>query len=150
MRSAGVPPMSRKFRFLAIPAALMMMGACVSVSASRLGAGTVYPEVARGQVRVYQTEADVPGDYEKVALLHVSGDANSVSQRQMIEAARQTHGSLGANAIVLTEFEGPRFATRVASVIFDVPIERRTQMLAIRTQGALSAESMEARYQTQR
>lgn len=142
--------MSRKFRFLAIPAALMMMSACVSVSASRLGAGTVYPEVEKGQVLVYQTESDVPGDYEKVALLYVSGDANSVSQRQMIEAARKKAGRLGANAIVLAEFEDPKFATRVASVIFDVPIERRTQMLAIRTQGPLSAESMEARQQSQR
>jgi hypothetical protein len=142
--------MSRKFRFLAIPAALMMMSACVSVSASRLGAGTVYPEVEKGQVLVYQTEADVPGDYEKVALLYVSGDANSVSQRQMIEAARKKAGRLGANAIVLAEFEDPKFSTRVASVIFDVPIERRTQMLAIRTQPRFSAESMEARTQNQR
>ena len=55
-----------------------------------------------------------------------------------------------ANAIVLAEFEDPKFSTRVASVIFDVPIERRTQMLAIRTRGPLSAESMEARRQSQR
>jgi hypothetical protein len=142
--------MSRKFRFLAIPAVLLMMSACVSVSASRLGTGTVYPEVAKGQVLVYQSEADVPGDYEKVALLYVSGDANSISHRQMIEAARKKAGRLGANAIVLAEFEDPKFSTRVASVIFDVPVERRTQMLAIRTQGSLSAESAEARQQVQR
>lgn len=138
--------MSRSFRFLALPIALMMMSACVSVSASRLGAGTVYPPVEKGQVLVYQTEDDVPGEYEKVALLYVSGDANSVSHRQMIESARKKAGRLGANAIVLAEFEDPKFSTRVASVIFDVPIERRTQMLAIRVQPH-SAESMEARQQ---
>jgi hypothetical protein len=119
--------------FLALPL-LLLASACVSVSASRLGAGTRYPEVPKGQVLVFDTEADVPGEFEKVALLYVSGDANSTSHRQMIEAARKKAGRLGANAIILSEFQDPKFGTRVASVIFDVPVERRTQMIAIRMQ----------------
>lgn len=121
----------RKSFILAFPL-LLMASACVSVSAARLGTGTVYPEVPKGQVLVFQTEDDVPGEFEKVALLYVSGDANTISHRQMIESARKKAGRLGANAIILSDFEDPRFGTRVASVIFDVPIERRTQMVAIR------------------
>ena len=123
--------MTRKSTLLALAAALLM-SACVSVNASRLGDGTQYPPVERGQVRVYQHESDVPGEYEKVALLYVSGDAHNIGHRQMIEAARKKAGRLGANAIILSEFEDPKFSTRVASVILDVPIQRRTQMIAIR------------------
>lgn len=121
----------RKAFFLALPF-LLLASACVSVSASRLGAGTQYPAVPKGEVLVFDTEDDVPGEFEKVALLYVSGDANTISHRQMIEAARKKAGRLGANAIILSEFKDPRFGTRVASVIFDVPVERRTQMIAIR------------------
>ena len=126
--------MIRRTPFLLALPLLLLASACVSVSASRLGAGTPYPEVPKGRVLVYDTEADVPGEFEKVALLYVSGDANTISHRQMIEAARKKAGRLGANAIVLGEFEDPKFTTRVASVIFNVPVERRTQMLAIRVE----------------
>lgn len=132
--------------FLALPL-LLLASACVSVSASRLGTGARYPEVPKGQVLVFDTEADVPGDFEKVALLYVSGDANTISHRQMIEAARKKAGRLGANAIILSEFRDPKFGTRVASVIFDVPVERRTQMIAIRIHEADEADDEEHDHQ---
>ena len=122
--------MSRKL-LLALPLALLA-SACVSVHATRLGEGSVYAPVPQGEVRVYPSEDDVPGEFEKIALLYVSGDADNTSHRQMIEAARKKAGRLGANAIVLGDFQDPKFTTRVASVIFNVPVERRTQMLAIR------------------
>lgn len=123
--------MSRKSLLLALPLALAL-GACVQVHASRLGEGTHYEPVPRGQVRVYQAESDVPGEFEKVALLFVSADADVIDHHDMIEAARKKAGRLGANAIVLGEFEDPKFTTRVAAAVLNVPAERRTQMLAIR------------------
>jgi hypothetical protein len=124
--------MSRKSMLFAVPL-LAMAAACVNVQAMRLGPGTAYPSVPKEEVRVYEDEADVSGPFEKLAVLYADGDVDMTSPRQMIDAARKKAGRMGANAIVIGEFREPRFSTRVAAAVLDVPVERRARFLAIRT-----------------
>ena len=122
--------MSRKSILLALP--LLALAACVNVRAARLGPTNAYEPVPFESVRVYHEETDVPGQYEKIAILYAEGDADLNNNRQLIDAARKKAGRLGANAIILSDIREPKFSTRVAAVIFEVPIERRAEFLAIR------------------
>jgi hypothetical protein len=126
--------MRRTTILLALP--LLALAACVNVRAARLGPQNAYEPVPFEQVRVYQLETDVHEQYEKLAILYAEGDADLNNNRQLIDAARKKAGRLGANAIVLSDLREPKFSTRVASVILDVPIQRRAEFLAIRVDGA--------------
>jgi hypothetical protein len=81
---------------------LLAASACVKVNATRLGSAPVYDAVPRAEVRVYASEADLPRPYEKVALVFAHGGGN---ESKMIEAARRRAAKLGANALVVGEFD---------------------------------------------
>ena len=132
-------------RRLVLPSLLaaVLLGGCVSVQATRIGTPVQYPAVPREHVLVYRTEDEVTLPFERIALLFVEGDADVTNERQMIDAARKKAGRLGANAVVLGEFRDPRMSTRIVGAIFNVPVQRRTQLLAIRlrTEGTAPADS---------
>lgn len=123
--------MIRKLIFLALPA-LLVLGGCVSVQATRIGTPTQYAPVPKEHVLVYRSEAEVDRPFERVALLWVEGNADAVNQREMVDAARKKAGRLGANAVVLGEFQDPKLGTRILGHVLDIPVERRAQLLAIR------------------
>lgn len=123
--------MIRKLLLLALPA-LLFLGGCVSVQATRIGTPTQYAPVPREQVLVFRSEDEVDRPFERIAVLWVEADADVVDQRQMVDAARKKAGRLGANAVVLGEFQDPKLGTRILGHVLDVPVERRAQLLAIR------------------
>lgn len=132
--------MLRKLLLLAIPA-LLFLGGCVNVHATRIGNPVQYPPVPREQVTVYRTEDEVDRPYDRIAVLFVEGDADVTDERDMIDAARKKAGRLGANAVVLGEFQDPRMSTRIAGAILNIPVQRRTQLLAIRFREGAPADS---------
>jgi len=127
------PFQMRSLRLL-VPAALLAASACVNVNATRLGPVRDLPPVHPDDVWVYQDEDDIDGDFDRVAVIYVDGDANTTNQRQMINAARKKAGRLGANAIVLGRFRDPSTLSQIAAVVLDVPVSRRAEFLAVRVE----------------
>lgn len=123
----------RTLRLLA-PLALIAASACVNVNAMRLGPVRDYPPVHQDNVFVYQDETDIEGEFDRVAVIYVDGDASTTNQRQMINAARKKAGRLGANAIVLGRFRDPSTLTQIAAAVLDVSVSRRAEFLAVRVQ----------------
>ncbi len=117
-----------------LPVALLALAsACVNVHTTRLGPEREsYPPVHRDEVMVYETEADIEGGFEKIAIVFTDAEANWTNERQMINAARKRAGELGANALVIGEFREPGGLAQVAAVVFDAPVKRRARFLAVR------------------
>lgn len=125
--------MKRSIKLLALLPLLALAAACVNVRATPLGPQAAqYPPVMFEQVVVYETEDDIPAEYEKLAVLFADGEANWTNERQMVDAARKKAGRIGANAIVIGEFKEPSSLAQVAGVIFDAPVSRRARFLAVR------------------
>lgn len=135
--------MTRKLLVLALPA-LLLLGGCVSVQATRIGTPTQYAPVPTEHVLVYRTEGEVDRPFERVAMLWVEGDADVVDNRRMVDAARKKAGRLGANAVVLGEFQDPKLGTRILGHILDLPVERRASLLAIRVRADSAAATAQA------
>ncbi|HET6232393.1 MAG TPA: hypothetical protein VFE05_20125 [Longimicrobiaceae bacterium] len=112
--------------------AAVLLSACVSVHAERLGNPATYPVVAKDQVRVYRTEADIRQPYDPIAVIWLRGETMTTNERSLVEAAKKKAGWLGANAIVLGRIEEPSTAAKIAGALLNVPTQRRTQILAVR------------------
>lgn len=125
--------MKRHVKLLALLPLLALAAACVNVRATPLGPQAAqYPAVHQDSVAVYLDEADIPGGFEKLAVLFADGEATWTNERQMVNAARKRAGRIGANAIVIGEFKEPSSLAQVASVVFDAPVSRRARFLAVR------------------
>ena len=119
-------------RRLSLVPVLALVGACVSVQSTPIGAPGQHAPVPQSQVLVFRTEAEIAQPFERVALLRLEGDSEFTDWEGMVEAARKRAGKLGANAIVLGEFKKPSTLERVAGAIFNVQTEWETQVLAVR------------------
>lgn len=123
--------MKIRILFLGFCAALLM-AACTSTGAVMLGGTGAYPELAPTEVRVFLREDDVPGDYERIALVTARSDATWADEADLVRAMRRRAAKLGANAIVLGEIRDPTTLERVAEVLTDYHPQRRGRALAIR------------------
>jgi hypothetical protein len=135
--------MNRTLARIVLVPALLSLGGCVSTHAEWLGTPpSVQPQrVPQEQVRVFQREADLPQGYEKVAVIWVEGESNTVSNRRLVDAARRKAGYLGANAVVLGDFHEPSTGARILAGVLDVPLQKRTEILAVRVPGVASPAS---------
>jgi hypothetical protein len=133
--------MNRTLARTLLAAALVALGGCVSTHAEWLGTppATQPQRIPADLVRVYQREADLPQGAEKVAVIWVEGESNAVSNRRLVDAARRKAGYLGANAVVLGEFHEPSTGARILAGVLDVPLQRRTEILAVRVPAAAQA-----------
>jgi uncharacterized protein YidB (DUF937 family) len=91
-----------------------------------------YPPVPVDSVAVYLSVDDVPGDYEKVALITAEGDFDTTSREGMIEKVREEAAMLGANGVLLERIEEPGTGGKVSEMFLGVGGERKGRMLAIR------------------
>ena len=114
--------------FLIAAAAL---GACTTTRAVMLDAGP-YAELNPAEVRVYLHEDDVPGEYERIALVTARSDASWADETDLIHAMRKRAAKLGADAIIVGELRDPTTLERVAEVLTDYEAQRRGRALAIR------------------
>lgn len=119
-------------RTLLLAMAVLTLSACVSTNSIPLGTPSTYAAVPAEQVRVFLTEADVPGEFEKLALINAKGESSWTDEEQMIRAMQKEAGKLGANAIILGEFKEPSAGAKVAGAFLGTSVERKGQVLAIR------------------
>lgn len=104
---------------------------CVNVGATPLGSEQARPKLDWRDVVIYQSEEDVPGSFEKVALLDMGGDSNWTNESGMWRAARKKAGKLGANGIIMGGLREPSSGSKVAGAVFGVPVMRHGKALAI-------------------
>ena len=117
---------------------LFILAACVSVNATRLGAGVIRPPVPPDHVAIYRTADQVGSPYEEVALLSGSEDYNTTEEK-MYQKMREKAGELGANGIILNSMTEPTTGAKVAQVLLGTPAQRRGNAVAIYIQNRPTA-----------
>ncbi|HEV3052751.1 MAG TPA: hypothetical protein VGX50_20725 [Longimicrobium sp.] len=116
-----------------LPAAFaLFLGACTSTGAVLLGGTDPYPETDPYEVRVFLSEDEVPGDYERIALVTARSDAGWSDEADLIRAMRKRAARLGANGLIVGEVRDPTTLERVAEVLTDYEAQRRARGIAIR------------------
>ena len=116
-----------------LPAAFaLVLGACTSTGAVLLGGTGPYPETDPYEVRVFLSEDEVPGDYERIALVTARSDAGWTDETDLIRAMQRRAARLGADAIIVGEIREPSTVERVAEVLTDYEPDRRGRAVAIR------------------
>ncbi len=107
------------------------LSSCVSTTVTPL-TSTRYERIAAEDVQIYLSEKDVPGRFEKIALIHAKGDSGWTDQRDMLEKARVDAAELGANGVLLSGIDEASQEAKVAGAIFGVSTKRHGEMVAIR------------------
>lgn len=108
----------------------LLLAACVSTNVTSLSTGT-YPPLQPEQVVIYLQEEDVPGPYEKIALIHARGDYATTDERAMFKQVRKRAARLGANGVLLQRVKEPGTGEKVAHHILGIGADRRGEMIAI-------------------
>ena len=128
-------------RGIAAAALALVLGACVSTNAVRLGAAPARPPVAEEAVAVYRTAAQVPGKYEEIALLNATGESSWTNEAKMMNSMRKKAGKMGANAIILDAISEPGAGAKVAAAVLGVGAERKGKAIAIYVLPAAPADT---------
>ena len=106
---------------------------CLHTDAIRLDSSTQYPPVPSEEVRIFTTEEELEKfDYVKVAVITSKGDSNWTRRVKMIESMREKAGSLGANAILLPNFNEPGAGTKLLGAVLGQAVYRRAEVIAYR------------------
>lgn len=121
-----------KMRILLSLAAASVLSACTSTRAVLLGGTGTYPELAPGEVRVFLHEENVPGEFERIALVTAESNASWTDETDLIRAMRRRAAKMGADAIIIGDLHDPTTLERVAEVLTDYQPQRRGRALAIR------------------
>jgi hypothetical protein len=118
-------------RTIVLIAAGLLVAACVSTQAVRLGNAPIRPPVAPDKINIYLTPDRVPGRYDEVALLSSKGDAGFTSESKMYDSMRKKAGELGANGIILQNVEEPGTGAKVFHALIGTSADRKGKALAI-------------------
>lgn len=120
---------------VALSAALLSTGACVSTNATMLGGTSAGAALDPNSVVLYRTGSQVPGPYKEIALLNSRGDSAWTDERKMFESMKHEAAKLGANAVILDAVSEPGAGAQVAAAIFGVSAQRRGKAIAILVDG---------------
>ncbi len=113
-------------------ALLVLLSACVTTNAARLGTATeIRPLVLPANVALYRVASQVPRRYEEVALLNSTGDSGMTDEARMFESMKKKAGAMGANGVILHAVSEPGSGSKVAAAIFGVSAQRKGKALAI-------------------
>lgn len=111
---------------------LLVASGCISTNSVQLGTPAQYAAVKPEEVQVFLKEADVKGDFDKVAIVNAEGNYNYANDERMINAMKKKAAKLGANAIILGEFRDPSTVEKIADAVIGVGGEKTARVLAIR------------------
>lgn len=105
--------------------------ACISVNSIRLDETKTRPPLTPDQVKVYLSEKDVPGKYEKVALINAKGNYSVTNESKMINEMKKEAAKLGANGIIIEKIKDPKTLAKVANAFLGTGANRKGKVLAI-------------------
>lgn len=103
---------------------------CVSTDATMLSSKT-FPPLTPEEVTIYLSEDDIPGEFERIAIINAKGDSGMTNERQMYDAVRKRAASVGANGVLHAVVQEPGSGAKVAAAVFGVSASRRAEMVAI-------------------
>lgn len=109
---------------------LLALTGCVQTSATMLS-GKTFPELTPEEVTIYVSEEDIPGDFERIAIINASGSSSYTNEAQLYEAVRKRAAKIGANGVLLNEIDEPGTGAKVAGAIFGIDTKRKSEMIAI-------------------
>ena len=110
---------------------VVVIVACVTTNATRLGGGPMRTKVDPQHVLIYRSADQVPGRYEEVAILHSEGEASWTDEEAMYRSMRKKAGEMGANAIILDALSEPSAGAKIAGAFFGTGAERKGKAIAI-------------------
>jgi len=101
------------FGLLVCVIALIAIG-CVTAKATMLNPDVQFDPVPWENVKVYYDEADVPGEFETIAIIRSEGKEVFTTEEKMLEKMRKKAGAIGANGIILKGIKEPGDLDRLA------------------------------------
>jgi hypothetical protein len=112
---------------------LCFMASCRTTKAIQLGTMTAgRPPVPWYNVLVFRSAADVPREYEEVALIESSADTMWTTKAGMWKSMKKKAGGLGCNAIILDAESEPKAGTKIlAAALLGTGAERRGKAIGI-------------------
>jgi hypothetical protein len=92
-----------------------------------------YPQVPPEEVRIFTTQAELEDyEYDRVAIIHGTGQSGWTSDDGMISALREKAGDVGANAILLPEVEDASAGEKFVGALLGTGAQRKGEVIAIR------------------
>ena len=113
-----------------IAVAAILLSGCITTSVTPLS-GKTYPPIHEDAVTIYLSEEDIPGDYEKVAIIYAKGDYASTDEAMMFKSVRKKAAKLGANGVLLQGVTEPSTGAKVAQAFLGTGANRRGELVAI-------------------
>ena len=130
MPAARITPL-HSLHWLAIPVAvLVFLSGCVTASVTQLDS-TERDPLTPEEVTIYLEEEDIPGDFEKVAIIDLSGASGWTDEEKIYEKAREEAADVGANGVLFEAMEEAGTGERVASALFGTGSDTDAKMIAI-------------------
>ncbi len=93
----------KKVTLIILAVITLLTSACMNVSTIPLGTYRQRLQTDPDMVEVYLSEKDVPGEYEKIALIYAEEGHVDESAGDMIGMMRIKAAKAGANAIILSD-----------------------------------------------
>lgn len=113
----------------------LLITGCVQTSLTRLG-GTSHAPTEPDSVRIYLDENDIPGPYEKLALIQASGATSWTTTDQMFDRVREEAAAVGANGVLVEGVDEPSAGAKVAGAFLGTGTQRTGRMIVIRVRPA--------------
>lgn len=119
----------RRRLFIVALSAVFLAG-CVTASVSRLD-NTQRPPLETSEVTIYLEEDDIPGEFEKMAVIDISGTSGWTDEEQLYNKAREEAAKIGANGVLFESLEEAGTGEKVASALFGTGADNDAKMIAI-------------------
>lgn len=124
-------PRANAWRIAAACLLVPIAAACVRTNAALLGGVSPRPAISPDSVALYRVAAQVPFEYEEIALLNAAGDATWTDERMMFDSMRKKAARMGANAVILAAVSEPSAGAKVAGAVLGTGTARKGQAIAI-------------------
>lgn len=113
--------------------ALGFIVGCVTAEATML-ANESYEPVPVEEVTIYLSVDDIPGEFEKIAIINAQGSSTMTKKKQMYEKAREKAAEVGANGVLVGEdaIDEPSTGAEIAGAVLGTGSTREGEMIAIR------------------
>lgn len=120
----------KKKPLLSIILLCLISVSCVSTNSTMLSSKS-YAPVTPEEVSIYLDEEDIPGDFERIAIINAKGSSSMTTESQMYEAVRKEAAKLGANGVLHAKLDEPGTGAKIAGALLGTGTNRRGEMVAI-------------------
>lgn len=123
--------------FAASSLALMLLSGCVTTNATLLNGSTmpISSTLEPEQIAIYRTAEQVGKSYKEVAILTSTGDSTLTDMAAFHRSMQERAAKVGANAVILGATREPSTGVELASLIFGLPANRKSEAIAISVDG---------------